>query len=65
MASLPPGAQHWLGTDISGMDVFSRVMAAPRIDLTIALVSTTMAFVCGVALGVISGFFAGGRGIGR
>ena len=39
-ANLPPSVEHWMGTDISGMDVFSRVIAAPRIDLTIALVST-------------------------
>ena len=62
-ANLPPSVEHWMGTDISGMDVFSRVIAAPRIDLTIALVSTAAAFVGGVVLGVISGFFAGGRGI--
>jgi peptide/nickel transport system permease protein len=62
-ANLPPSTEHWMGTDISGMDVFSRVIAAPRIDLTIALVSTAAAFVGGVVLGVISGFFAGGRAI--
>src|SRR5687768_12119935 len=36
----PPSWSHWMGTDVSGMDVFSRVISAPRIDLTIALVST-------------------------
>ena len=56
---IPPNATHWFGTDVSGMDIFSRVLAAPRVDLTIALVSTTVAFTCGVALGVLSGFFAG------
>lgn len=60
---LPPNARHWFGTDVSGLDIFSRVLAAPRIDLTIALVSTTIAFVLGVCLGVISGFFGGQRGI--
>jgi peptide/nickel transport system permease protein len=60
----PPSWDHWMGTDISGMDIFSRVISAPRIDLTIALVSTTIAFVGGVMLGVISGFFGGRRGIG-
>jgi len=59
----PPSWRHWFGTDVSGLDIFSRVIAAPRIDLTIALVSTTIAFACGVALGVVSGFFAGHRGV--
>jgi peptide/nickel transport system permease protein len=60
-----PNGTHWFGTDVSGMDIFSRVMAAPRIDLTIALVSTVIAFACGVALGVISGYFAQGDRAGR
>jgi len=62
---VPPNGTHWFGTDVSGMDIFSRVMAAPRVDLTIALVSTVIAFGCGVALGVISGFFAQGDRAGR
>jgi peptide/nickel transport system permease protein len=62
---IPPGGHHWFGTDVSGMDIFSRVLAAPRIDLTIALVSTVIAFLCGVALGVVSGFFAQGERPGR
>jgi peptide/nickel transport system permease protein len=35
---LPPGARHWFGTDVSGIDVPSRMMASPRIDPTIVLV---------------------------
>lgn len=60
---LPPNAEHWMGTDVSGMDIFSRVITAPRIDLTIALTSSLIAFVGGVLLGVVSGYFAGGRGL--
>ena len=62
-AILPPSAAHWMGSDVSGMDIFSRVISAPRIDLTIALLSTTIAFIGGIILGVLSGFFAGGRGV--
>jgi peptide/nickel transport system permease protein len=61
----PPSWTHWMGTDVSGMDIFSRVISAPRIDLTIALISSLIAFVGGVMLGVISGYFAGSRGPGR
>ena len=59
----PPSWQHPFGTDVSNMDIFSRVISAPRIDLTIALVSTTIAFFGGVLLGVVSGFFGGNRGV--
>src|SRR5262245_32659997 len=31
----PPNMRHWLGTDSTGMDVLSRIIYAPRIDLTI------------------------------
>jgi peptide/nickel transport system permease protein len=62
-AILPPSTQHWMGTDVSGMDIFSRVISAPRIDLTIALISTAIALIGGVVFGVISGFFAGGDGV--
>jgi len=61
---LPPSADHWFGTDVSGLDIFSRVLVAPRVDLTIALVSTTVAFCLGVTFGVLSGFFADGVGAG-
>jgi peptide/nickel transport system permease protein len=61
----PPSLKHIMGTDVSNMDIFSRVIAAPRIDLTIALVSTAIAFAFGLILGVISGFFATGKGPAR
>ena len=60
-----PSFKHVMGTDVSNMDIFSRVIAAPRIDLTIALVSTAIAFAFGLVLGVISGFFATGKGPAR
>jgi len=55
----PPSAQHWFGTDSSGMDIFSRVIAAPKVDLWIAFAATTLAVVIGSPLGVISGYNRG------
>lgn len=48
----PPSGDHWFGTDQNGRDVFSRVLAAPRADMFIALASTALAFLIGVPLGV-------------
>lgn len=48
---------HWFGTDDTGLDVFSRVITAPRADLTIALAATVMSAVLGVGLGLLAGFF--------
>ena len=49
-----PSADHWFGTDANGRDVLSRVLAAPRTDLTIAIVSTLLAVLIGVPLGVLA-----------
>ena len=54
---LPPSAAHWFGTDDVGMDVFSRVISAPRIDLGIALSATVLALTVGTAIGGVAGYF--------
>lgn len=51
-----PGAQHWLGTDDTGSDVFSRLIAATRLDLVIGLTSVAGAFIAGVVLGALVGY---------
>ena len=38
---------HWFGTDQSGLDVFSRVISAPRADMTIALGGALISLVIG------------------
>jgi len=48
---------HWFGTDSSGFDVFSRVMCAPRIDLSIALAANAMAMLIGIPFGLVAGYF--------
>jgi len=57
---LPPGPHHLLGTDASGMDVFSRLVFAPRVDLLIAGLGTLISFAVGVPIGLVLGY---GRGI--
>ena len=44
MALQPPSAAHWFGTDQLGRDIFSRVLVATRLDLTIAFASVILAF---------------------
>ena len=52
----PPSAQHLFGTDRNGMDVLSRVLIAPRIDVIVGVGGTALAVVIGSALGLIAGF---------
>ncbi|MCL2428396.1 MAG: dipeptide/oligopeptide/nickel ABC transporter permease/ATP-binding protein [Alphaproteobacteria bacterium] len=55
----PPAAGHWFGTDENGIDVFSRLLAAPRTDVSIALIATAMSVAIGATLGVFAGYFEG------
>jgi peptide/nickel transport system permease protein len=57
-----PSADHWFGTDASGFDVFSRVIAAPRVDVTIALAATFLSLILGSFVGLIISFFRGWAG---
>jgi peptide/nickel transport system permease protein len=58
---LPPGGRHLLGTDGAGMDIFSRVLYAPRVDLTIAVTGTLVSAVIGGAIGAVVGYYEGQR----
>lgn len=54
-----PSAEHWLGTDKFGRDVFSRLLHGARTSLVFGLVSPAIAAVVGTALGVAAGYFGG------
>lgn len=63
----PPSARHWFGTDAVGRDVFSRVVAATRLDLGMAFAAVAIVFVFGTLTGAAAGFFGGwvDRVVGR
>lgn len=56
---LPPSAEHWLGTDESGRDEFTRLLHGARISLTIGVVAMLLSMILGTAIGVLAGFFGG------
>ena len=55
----PPSWQHWFGTDNLGRDVFSRVLVATRLDLTISVAAVALSFVIGSILGAAAGSWGG------
>jgi peptide/nickel transport system permease protein len=72
-ATMAPSAEHWFGTDATGMDVFSRVIAATQINFFMALIVTVVATVLGLVIGLLVGMSEAstgatgvvGRGINR
>lgn len=59
---LPPSLEHLMGTDNTGMDIFTRVLYALRIDLLIALLGTIVSAGVGVPLGAYIGFYEAKKG---
>ena len=54
-----PSAEHWLGTDSTGRDVFSRLLAGGQISLMVGFLAALMAVVIGTLAGVVAGWFGG------
>ena len=56
---LPPSAEHWMGTDRYGRDMFSRVVVGAQTSIfsTLALVGVISVF--GTAVGTLCGYYGG------
>ena len=54
-----PSAEHWLGTDELGRDMYTRIVWGCRTSLTIGLASVAIACAIGVTLGTLAGYFGG------
>jgi peptide/nickel transport system permease protein len=53
------GTLHLLGTDNLGRDLFSRILYASRISLSIGLIGVFLSFILGVLLGGLAGYLGG------
>ena len=54
-----PNAQHWLGTDLYGRDLLSRVIYGGRISLSVSSISISLALLVGGSLGALAGYYLG------
>ena len=52
-----PSGAHWLGTDVQGRDIWSRLVFGARVSLTVGLVSQGIALLLGVTLGLLAGYY--------
>jgi peptide/nickel transport system permease protein len=54
-----PNALHWLGTDMQGRDILSRVIWGSRTVLSVAPVAVAVAYAIGSLLGLLAGYYRG------
>lgn len=58
-APLPPNAQYWLGTDLLGRDLLSRLIVGAQTSLIIGVVANGIAVLIGAIVGIVAGYFRG------
>lgn len=56
---LPPGSQHFLGTNDMGQDIFSELIFGARASLLVGFLAAVLATGIGVLIGILSGYFRG------
>ncbi|TGR24183.1 MULTISPECIES: ABC transporter permease [unclassified Mesorhizobium] len=56
---LPPTAKFWLGTDLLGRDLLTRILYGARTSLIIGIVANGVALLIGTLVGVSAGYFRG------
>ena len=59
LGATPPSADHWLGTDYFGRDLFTRILYGGRISLMVGFAATAVSLLVGVVYGATAGFLGG------
>ena len=54
-----PSAEHWLGTDEFGRDIFARLIHGARVSLKVGIVAVGISIVCGGTFGALAGYYGG------
>ena len=55
----PPSLDHILGTDETGMDIFTRLMYGGRLSLSISFIAVFLTSAIGIIMGGIAGYYGG------
>jgi oligopeptide transport system permease protein len=59
LQSIPPSSQHWLGTDVHGRDLLTRIFYGARISLLVGAVGAAVSLIIGVLWGSVAGYIGG------
>jgi peptide/nickel transport system permease protein len=54
-----PSSEHWMGTDLLGRDILTRVIYGARLSLLIGLISVAIGATVGTVLGLGAGYYGG------
>ena len=54
-----PSAQHWLGTDDLGRDLFQRLLDGGRVSLLVGVAGALLSAILGATIGVVAGYLGG------
>lgn len=54
-----PSAQHWLGTDDLGRDLFQRLLDGGRVSLLVGISGALLSAILGATIGVVAGYLGG------
>lgn len=57
--NLGPSAEHWLGTDNNGRDLFARLVWGSRVSLYVGIGASALAVILGSVFGIVSAYFGG------
>ncbi len=56
---VPPNAEYWLGTDVLGRDILTRLIYGARVSLTVGFVAPAIGMMFGLLLGLLAGYYRG------
>ena len=52
----PPSARHWMGTDVLGRDLYTRLLYGGRVSFAVGICATLVSLVIGVTYGAVAGY---------
>ena len=55
----PPSPEHWLGSDLFGRDLLTRIIYGSRVSLAVGFIATAVALLIGVTWGAVAGYLGG------